>query len=164
MNVVGPLANPAMAGRQVIGVAEDRRVALLAAALRSLGTRHAMVVHGTGMDEISPLAPTHVVEIREGRVDEWSIDPARFGYSGLDARDVAGGTPETNAKTVLGVLSGDSHKAARGAVVLNAGAAFYVGGRAKTFQEGVELAEQAITSGAGLKAIERLRAAYGSKV
>jgi anthranilate phosphoribosyltransferase len=164
MNVVGPLANPAMAGRQVIGVAEDRRVTLLADALRSLGTRHALVVHGTGMDEISPLAPTHVVEIREGRVDEWSIDPARFGYSGLDARDVAGGTPEANAKTVLGVLGGDSSTAARGAVVLNAGAALYVGGSTKTFKEGVEMAEQAITSGVGLKAIERLRAVYGSKV
>jgi anthranilate phosphoribosyltransferase len=164
MNVVGPLANPAMAGRQVIGVAEDRRVALLAAALRSLGTRHAMVVHGTGMDEISPLAPTHVVEIREDRVEEWSIDPARFGYSGLDARDVAGGMPDDNARIILGALSGDSNKAVRAAVALNAGAALYVGGRAKTFQEGVELAEQAITNGAGLKAIERLRAAYGSKV
>jgi anthranilate phosphoribosyltransferase len=164
MNVVGPLANPAMAGRQVIGVAEDRRVALLAGALRSLGTRHALVVHGTGMDEISPLAPTHVVEIREGRVDEWSIDPAKFGYSGLDARDVAGGMPDENAKIILAALSGDSNRAVRAAVALNAGAALYVGGRSTTFQEGVEMAEQAISNRVGLNAIERLRAAYGSKV
>src|SRR5437868_15470540 len=75
MNIVGPLANPASAGRQVIGVADDRRVPLIAGALQELGTTHALVVHGTGMDEISPLAPTHVVEIRDGVVKEWTLDP-----------------------------------------------------------------------------------------
>src|SRR5688500_9108906 len=91
MNIVGPLANPAMAGRQVVGVADDRRVPLLAAALQELGTRHALVVHGTGMDEISPLAATHVVEIRDGERSEWTIEPATFGYKGLKAADLAGG-------------------------------------------------------------------------
>jgi anthranilate phosphoribosyltransferase len=160
MNVVGPLANPAMAGRQVIGVAEDRRVPLLAGALRSLGTRHAMVVHGTGMDEISPLAPTHVVEIRESRVDEWSIDPATFGYKDLNAADLAGGTPEVNAKTILAALSGESNRAVRGALVLNAGAALYVGGKAPTFREGVATAEKGVDSKAGMAGLERLRTAY----
>src|SRR5688572_31061839 len=94
MNIVGPLANPAMAGRQVIGVADDRRVPLIAEALRELGTRHALVVHGTGMDEISPLAPTHIVEIRDGKTSEWTIDPAKLGYRGLDANDLAGGPPD----------------------------------------------------------------------
>ena len=164
MNVVGPLANPAMVGRQVIGVAEDRRVALLAGALRSLGTRHTMVVHGTGMDEISPLAATHVVEIREGRMDEWTIDPATFGYSGLVASDVAGGTPAENAKIIVDALGGSSNKTVRAAVALNAGAALYVGGRTATFQEGVAMAEQGITNRVGLIAIERLRAAFGPKV
>jgi anthranilate phosphoribosyltransferase len=160
MNIVGPLANPAMAGRQVIGVAEDRRVPLLAGALRTLGTRHAMVVHGTGMDEISPLAPTHVVEIRESRINEWSIDPAAFGYSGLKADDLAGGMPDVNAKMILGALKGDSNRAIRGALVLNAGAALYVGGKAATYKEGVAAAEKGVDSGAGLQGLERLRAAY----
>lgn len=160
MNVVGPLANPAMAGRQVIGVAEDRRVPLLAGALRSLGTRHAMVVHGTGMDEISPVAPTHVVEIREERVDEWSIDPATFGYSGLAAADLAGGAPDANAATILAALAGDSSRAVRGALVLNAGAALYVAGKAATFRDGVAAAEQGVDARAGLAGLERLRAAY----
>src|SRR5438876_11908402 len=74
MNIVGPLANPARAGRQVVGVADERRVPLLAGALKELGTRHALVVHGNGMDEISPLATTRVIEIRDGQVDEWNID------------------------------------------------------------------------------------------
>lgn len=160
MNIVGPLANPAMAGRQVIGVAEDRRVPLLAGALQELGTRHALVVHGTGMDEISPLAPTHIVEIRNGKTSEWTLDPARFGYRGLDANDLAGGPPAANALAIMEILHGNAPVAARAAVALNAGAALYVGGRAKTIDAGVEMAEDAIGSGAGLKALDRLRLAY----
>lgn len=160
MNIVGPLANPAMAARQVVGVADERRVPLLAGALEELGTIHALVVHGTGMDEISPLAKTQVVEIRDGTLREWSIDPSRFGYAGLDAKDLAGGPPQANAETVLAVLGGKSNRAARGAVVLNAGAALYVGGRVTTMERGVELAEDALSSGAGLQALERLRTAY----
>lgn len=162
MNIVGPLANPAMAARQVVGVADERRVPLLAGALRELGTIHALVVHGTGMDEISPLARTQVVEIRDGELREWSIDPGRFGYSGLDAKDLAGGPPQANAETVLAVLGGKSTKAARAAVVLNAGAALYVGGRADSLDRGVQLAEDALTSGAGLAALDKLRAAYAA--
>ena len=160
MNIVGPLANPAMAGRQVIGVADDRRVPLLADALKELGTKHAMVVHGTGMDEISPLAPTHVVEIRDGKAKEWTLDPQRFGYRGLETADLAGGPPAANALAIMEVLHGNARPAARAAVALNAGAALYVGGRARTIDEGVEQADAAIADGSGLKALDRLRAAY----
>ena len=162
MNIVGPLANPAMAGRQVVGVADERRVALLAGALKELGTRHALVVHGTGMDEISPLAPTKVIEIRDGKTSEWTIDPTRLGYKSLRMEDLAGGPPEANARTTLSVLGGDSNRASRGAVVLNAGAALYVGGRVKNFEQGVEMAEEAIDGRTGLDALERLRTAYDS--
>jgi anthranilate phosphoribosyltransferase len=160
MNIVGPLANPAMAGRLVVGVADERRVPLLAGALKELGTRHALVVHGTGMDEVSPLAPTKVIEIRTGKVSEWTVDPTRFGYKSLIPQDLAGGPPKANADTVVAVLDGTSNKASRGAVALNAGAALYVGGKAKSFDEGVEQAEAALDSKAGLSALERLRTAY----
>ncbi|HYC50826.1 MAG TPA: anthranilate phosphoribosyltransferase, partial [Gemmatimonadaceae bacterium] len=106
MNIVGPLANPAMAGRQVVGVADERRVPLIAGALKELGTRHALVVHGTGMDEVSPHAATQVIEIRDGTTSTWSVDPAKYGYSKLNAADLAGGTPDSNARTVLDVLGG----------------------------------------------------------
>ena len=162
MNIVGPLANPAMAGRQVIGVADDRRVPLLAGALQELGTRHALVVHGTGLDEISPLAPTHVVEIRDGKINEWTLEPQKFGYRGLNAADLAGGPPAANALAIMEVLHGNAPTAALAAVVLNAGAALYVGGRAKTMEQGVERAESAIRDGAALKALDRLRTAYSS--
>jgi anthranilate phosphoribosyltransferase len=160
MNIVGPLANPAMAGRQIVGVADEGRVPLLAGALKELGTRHALVVHGTGMDEISPLAPTKVIEIRDGKSSEWTIDPAKFGYKSLRAEDLAGGPPDANARVVLDVLAGTSNKAARGAAVLNAGAAVYVSGRVKNLEQGVELAEEALKRKAGLAALERLRVAY----
>jgi anthranilate phosphoribosyltransferase len=162
MNIVGPLANPAMAGRQVVGVADDRRVPLIAEALREVGTLHALVVHGTGMDEISPLAPTHIVEIKGGKTREWTLDPRRFGYEGLSVSDLAGGPPAANALAIVNVLNGSAAPAARAAVALNAGAALYVGGRATTIEQGVEQAEAAISDGSGLKALERLRAAYAS--
>ena len=160
MNIVGPLANPAMAGRQVVGVADERRVPLLAGALQELGARHALVVHGTGMDEISPLAPTKVIEIRDGKTKSWNIDPARFGYKDVDASDLAGGSPELNAQTVVAVLGGSGAAGARAAVALNAGAALYVGGKADNYERGVELAENALDARAGLEALERLRTAF----
>lgn len=160
MNIVGPLANPAMAGRQVIGVADDKRVPLLAGALQELGTRHALVVHGTGMDEISPLGPTHVLEIKEGKIQEWTLDPARFGFKSLKTEELAGGPPAANALLIMEVLRGNAPPAARAAVVLNAAAALYVGQRAKTIEEGVQQAEAAISDGSGLKALDRLRTAY----
>jgi anthranilate phosphoribosyltransferase len=162
MNIVGPLANPATAGRQVVGVADERRVPLLAGALKELGTRHALVVHGTGMDEISPLAPTSVIEIRDGKSKEWTVDPKRFGYKALRAEDLAGGPPDANASVILSVLGGGANRAARGAVVLNAGAALYVAGAANKLDEGVEMAEKALDAGAGLAALERLKMAYSA--
>jgi anthranilate phosphoribosyltransferase len=163
MNIVGPLANPAMAGRQVVGVGDEGRVPLLAGALNELGTRHALVVHGSGMDEVSPLAPTHVIEIRDGKTSEWTIDPARFGYTNLSASALAAGPPSQNAMAVMAVLEGDDNHAARGAVTLNAGAAIYVAGKVKTYGEGVELAEDALRKKKGIAALERLRAAFGPK-
>src|SRR5215218_3711471 len=91
MNIIGPLANPAGAGRQVVGVADARRLPLIAGALRSLGTTHGLVVHGEpGMDEISPLGRTQVIEIRDGRASEWSIEPERFGLAPGRPEELAG--------------------------------------------------------------------------
>ncbi len=163
MNMVGPLANPAHAGRQVVGVADSRRLGLMAGALSALDTSHALIVHGAGMDEISPFGETDVVEVRNGAVSEWTIDPKRYGFGGGSAADIAGGTREENAATVLRVLRGDGNAPATAAVVLNAAAAFYVGGKAENFGEGVEAAKAAVSSGVGLAALERLRAAFANR-
>jgi anthranilate phosphoribosyltransferase len=124
MNIVGPLANPASAGRQVVGVADARRVPLIAGALQALGAIHALVVHGEpGMDEISPLGTTHVVELREGTTREWTIDPARHGFAAGRADELRGGPPADNAAAVLAVMENRAPATAVAAVVLNAAAA-----------------------------------------
>jgi anthranilate phosphoribosyltransferase len=161
MNMVGPLANPASAGRQVVGVADASRVSLMAGALAVLGSAHALVVHGEpGLDEISPLGPTRVVEVRDGRMREWSIDPVALRLAAASAEELAGGDPATNADIVRTVLAGQGPPGARAAVVLNAGAAIYVSGLAATFDEAVQRARQACANGAGLDALERMRRAY----
>ncbi len=163
MNVVGPLANPAGALRQVVGVADAYRVPILAGALAELGSRHAMVVHGEpGLDEISPLGPTHVVEIRDGHQTDWTINPAEFGLQSTDAGELAGGDPADNARIVTDVLSGGGTEAARSAVILNAAAAIYVSGRVKDYAGGVAAAKIALAQGMGLAALERLRDAYST--
>ena len=160
MNIVGPLANPALAGRQVVGVSERRRLPLMAGALAALGTVHALIVHGEpGMDEISPLGPTEVIEIRDGEERAWRIDPREHGYDGIGAAELAGAMPADNARIIEAVLTGAGPRGARAAVVLNAGAALYVGGLVASYEDGVKLAESAVDSGAGLAALERLRSA-----
>ena len=163
MNMVGPLANPAHAGRQVVGVSDERRLALIAGALSALDTVHAIVVHGAGMDEISPFAASQVIEIRDGAMTEWTIDPRRYGFGGGTVEDLAGGPPAANAAAVMRVLRGDANEASTAAVVLNAAAAFYVGGAVAEFDEGVEAARHAVSSGAGLVALDRLRVAFAHR-
>jgi anthranilate phosphoribosyltransferase len=162
MNIVGPLANPAGAGRQVVGVADMRRVPLIAGALRTLGVVHALIVHGEpGMDEISPLGVTHVVEIRGHEMREWSIDPARYGIPKGDAAELGGGSPAENAAAVGAVLQGTAPRTATAAVVLNAAAALCVAPDGpRDFGDAVAASREALRQGAGIRALERLRAAY----
>jgi anthranilate phosphoribosyltransferase len=163
MNVVGPLANPAGAARQVVGVADSYRVPILAGALAELGSVHAMVVHGEpGLDEISPLGPTRVVEIRNGETQEWVISPAEFGLESRDAAELAGGDPADNARIIIDVLSGGGTNGGRAAVILNAAAAIYVSGRVRDYPAAVEQAKSALATEKGLAALDRLRAAYST--
>jgi anthranilate phosphoribosyltransferase len=160
MNVLGPLANPAGAGRQVVGVAEAARLPLLAGALAALGSVHAMVVHGEpGMDEISPMGTTVVREVRHGTLHEWTIEPEAFGLPRATATELASGSPADNARVIEEVLRGTRRDGARSAVLLNTAAALYVAGRCATFGDGVRLAADALAQGAGLDALNRLRAA-----
>jgi anthranilate phosphoribosyltransferase len=161
MNIVGPLANPAAAGRQVVGVAERARMPLLAGALAALGSRHALVVHGEpGMDEVSPMGITHVTEVRNGRLREWTIDPTAFGLAPCAPEDLAGGAPADNARLVLDVLRGSGPAGARAAVVLNAACALYVAADGDTVESCVGRAREALDQGAGLRALDRMRDAY----
>ncbi len=160
MNIVGPLANPARAGRQVVGVAEKARVQLLAESLAVLGSRRAMIVHGEpGMDEISPIGPTSVVEVHDGTLSAWTIDPAIAGIDGVRAEDLSGGDPADNARLIETVLGGGGPAAAQAAVLLNAAAAYHVSVQGSTYAAAVQVARDALRSGAGAAALARLRLA-----
>jgi anthranilate phosphoribosyltransferase len=162
MNIVGPLANPAGAGRQVVGVADAKRVPLIAEALQSLGTVHALVVHGEpGMDEISPLGPTHVVQISDGLRSEWTINPERYGLEIGSAADLGGGTPAENASLIELILQGEAGAAPTAAVLLNAAAAVFVAPDGpREFGDAMNVVQQAVRNGVGIAALNRLRAAF----
>lgn len=160
MNLIGPLANPAHAGRQVIGVADAGRLELMASALCTLGTTHALVVHGApGMDEISPIGPTRVIEIRGPTVIEWVIDPAEHGFKDIVAADLAGADPADNASRIEQLLHGGGTRGAEAAVLLNAAGAIYVAGLAGHFASALTVARDALARGAGWDALQRLRSA-----
>lgn len=163
MNIVGPLANPARAGRQVVGVSDIERAPILAGALATLGTRHAMVVYGEpGLDEVSPLGPTHVVEVLNGSTSRWTIHPEEHGFRKVAREDLSGSEPDENARIILAILDGKGTSGARAATLLNAAAAIYVSGTVKSYTEGVAAAKKSIDSGQAKAVLDRLRRASTS--
>ena len=160
MNLLGPLANPAGVGRQVIGVSSEDRGPLVAEALARLGAAHALVLHASvGMDEVSPSGATRVWEVCEGHVREWTIMPGDHELECEDLDALAGGAPAENAMRVERLLEGAGHEAERCAVLLNAAAALYVSGNGWSFGESVERARAALESGAGAVVLAALRRA-----
>ena len=154
-NLLGPLTNPAGAKRQLVGVFGGAYVRPLAEALRGLGAERAIVVHGTdGMDEITVTDKTLVAEVGDAGIEEYEISPEDFGLSSHAPDGLLGGDAHLNARILRDVLSGEETGAARDVVLLNAGAAVYVSGNAKTIEEGVRLAEESIGSAAALGALE----------
>ncbi len=164
MNLVGPLANPAGVRRQVVGVADPDRAAIVAAALARLGAEHALVVHGRiGMDEISPHGVTDVWEVKDGTVRSWEIDPERFRLGIKDVGELQGGEPAANAERLERILgNGSADPSGLAAVLLNAGAAIYVAGIAASLAEGIGRAREVVASGAARAALDRLRKATAS--
>ncbi len=154
-NILGPLANPAGANMQVMGVYEEELVEPLAHVLSNLGVKDALVVYGQDrLDEISMAAPTTVCEVRGGSYRTYTIVPEQFGLASCDREDLVGGTPEENAAITRAVLSGEERGAKRNAVLLNAGAGLFVAGKAKTLQDGVSMAAKLIDSGLACKKLE----------
>ncbi|HEU4707377.1 MAG TPA: anthranilate phosphoribosyltransferase [Solirubrobacterales bacterium] len=158
-NFLGPLTNPAGADRQLLGVADRHYQETIAEALVSLGSERALVVSAEdGLDELSLGARTRVIEVADDRTSEWFAEPGQFGLAPADLDSVAGGGPEENAAIVRRVLAGEPGPH-RDLVVLNAGAAIYVGGLAAELDEGVAKAAEAIDSDAAAEVLERLIAA-----
>ncbi|WP_405318394.1 anthranilate phosphoribosyltransferase [Ruminococcus sp.] len=153
-NILGPLTNPSSPKMQLLGVYDAYLVEPLAQVLISLGVKRGMVVYGTDkLDEISLSAPTKICEIKDGWYKSYTIKPEDFGFERCIKDDLKGGTPEENAQITRDILSGvQGHK--RNAVLLNAGAALYIGGKAESFGDGVKLAAELIDSGKALETLE----------
>ncbi|MGB0543266.1 MAG: anthranilate phosphoribosyltransferase [Longimicrobiales bacterium] len=157
MNILGPLTNPAGARRQVVGVADAALLELIPGALQELGHLRALVVHGApGLDEVSPLGPTRVVELKDGELTDYELELEHVGLAPVDRAAIAGGEPGDNARIIQAILDGDTD-APRTVVVLNAAAALLAADRANDWPAAVSLAEDMIDSGAAAAALERLR-------
>jgi anthranilate phosphoribosyltransferase len=156
-NFLGPLTNPAVAGRQLMGVSTAEYMDVLAGALARGGSEHALLVHGReGMDEVSVTGPTTVVEVSLDSVgDRYEIEPEMLGLSRCEVAELSGGDPAENAALTRQVLAG-SRGGPREAVLANAAAALFVGGAAASIVEGVDLAKRSIDSGRAARVLERL--------
>jgi anthranilate phosphoribosyltransferase len=155
-NLLGPLTNPAGASRQIVGVPRSELTELLARALLMLGSARAWVVHGAdGIDEISTTGYTKVSECRDGAVHTFYVHPADFGFAKAAPDDLKGGDAAANADIVRGVLDG-RRGAPRDVVLLNAGAALFVAGRAESVSAGATLAGAAVDSGAARATLDKM--------
>lgn len=154
-NILGPLANPASASMQVMGVYAEEMLEPMAKVLSNLGVRRGMVVYGLDkLDELSISAPTRICEIENGSFLSYSVTPEQFGMKRCAKEELTGGSPQENARITRAVLSGEKGPR-RDAAVLNAAAAVYIAGRAVDIAEGVMLAEEAIDSGRALEKLEQ---------
>lgn len=154
-NILEPLTNPGKPSMQLLGVYDDYLVEPLAQVLVNLGIKRGMVVYGQDkLDEISLSAPTTVCEIRDGWCKSFVITPEDFGFTRCKKEDLQGGTPLENARITLSLLQG-SKGSKRNAVLMNAGAALYIGGKANSLQEGIQLAGELIDSGKALKTLQQ---------
>lgn len=153
-NILGPLTNPASPKYQLLGVYDEYLVEPLAEVLMELGVKRGMVVHGLDkLDEISLSSPTKICEFKEGLHKTYIIQPEDFGFERCHKEDLVGGTASENAQITLDILKGvKGHK--RNAVLLNAGASLYIGGKANSIKEGVYLAAELIDSNKALDTLE----------
>lgn len=156
LNVLGPLANPAGATHQVLGVYDAKLTEILGRVLLQLGIQHCLVIHGMdGLDEMTLSDRTRVSEGRAGVVSSRFIAPEDFGLRRVARKEITGGMPEDNARITQDILQGRKGPQ-RDIVCLNAAAAMVVGGKTKTLKDGFHLAEQTIDSGAAAEKLERL--------
>ena len=155
-NILGPLTNPGSPKMQLLGVYDEYLVEPLAQVLISLGVERGMVVYGQDkLDEISASAPTRVCEFKDGWFKSYTVSPEDFGLTRCQKSDLVGGTPAENAAITRAILAGEKGPK-RDAVLLNAGAALYIGGKAETWKDGLALAASLIDSGKAAETLEKL--------
>lgn len=156
-NLLGPLTNPAGARNHLIGVFAPEYTEMFASVLKTLGSSHALIVHGSdGLDEISPESPTRICELKDGTIKTYEFFPEMVTDEVYPLSSVQGGSPAENAQITLNILRGEDRGGKRAVVLLNAGAAIYAADAAKNIREGIEKAARSIDSGAALKKLELL--------
>ena len=155
-NILGPLANPAGAAAQVMGVPEEGLMQKVAETLKTLGVKRAMVVHSEGLDEISTMGPTKILQLKDGQITADEINPTDYGIDLADFDSLKGGDAQANARIVSEVLSGADTGARKDIVVLNAAAAIIVAGLADDFKAAIVLAESSIADGKAQAALDGL--------
>lgn len=156
-NILGPLANPSDAKCMVVGVYDPSSTELIAEAMNRLGVKRAFVVSGADhMDEITLTGKTIISEIKDGKVKTYVITPEQFGLKRACLKELQGGTGVENAEITKSILAGKEKGARRDIVLLNAGAALYVGQKAESIEEGISLAAETIDTGAAFKTLEKL--------
>ena len=155
-NILGPLTNPGHPSMQLLGVYDEYLVQPLSQVLMNLGVRRGMVVYGRDrLDEISLSSPTAVCEFRDGWMKNYVITPEQFGLARCEKQDLAGGTPEENAAITRAILAGEKGPK-RDAVLMNAGASLYIGGKAPSMAECIRLAASLIDSGKAAETLEKV--------
>lgn len=156
-NILGPLTNPANPKRHLLGVYDRSLAEPVAEVLMKLGSKRGMVVFGTDkLDEISLSSPTFICEYKDGWKRNYEITPEQFGFERCNKDDLRGGSPEENAAITRAILSGEDKGNKRNAVLMNAGAAIYIGGKADSFEEGIKIAAGLIDSGKSFATLEKL--------
>lgn len=159
-NILGPLTNPASPKHHLLGVYDESLIVPVAQVLMKLGSENGMVVYGKDkLDEISLSTPTLICEYKNGWLKQYEITPEQFGFERCSKDDLLGGTPQENAAITRGILSGEIQGHKRNTVLLNAGAAIYIGNKADSFEEGVKLAAELIDSGKAIETLENVIAA-----
>jgi anthranilate phosphoribosyltransferase len=155
-NILGPLANPANAAAQVLGVGDEGLMGIVAEALKLLGTRYALVVHSEGLDEISTAGITKIVELKEGKIVNKELNPEDFGIALADIDELKITDARTSAKLLRDILSGKGSGPRKNIVILNAAAAIIASNLAADFESAIKLANASVNDGKALACLEKL--------
>ncbi len=155
-NILGPLANPAAPDVQLLGVYNEALCMPMAQTLKTLGTKRAMIVHGSGTDEIALHGPTTVVELNNGEITQYTLNPSDFDLANYSLEQLAGEGPQYNANASLAILQGKGTDAHNAAIVVNVAALLYLTGKAETLKEGAKQVQALLSSGQAMNTLNAI--------
>ena len=155
-NILGPLANPAAPHVQLLGVYDESLCMPMAQTLKTLGTKRAMIVHGSGTDEIALHGPTNVVELNNGEITQYTLNPSDFDLANYSLEQLAGEGPQYNANASLAILQGKGSDAHNAAIVVNVAALLYLSGKVQSLKEGAQQVQTLLSSGKAMNTLNAI--------